>query len=248
AALYATSNGTFAAATTGSTNLCLLSGASTPTWGSCDTGNTSWVQANGTIYPGNSTEDLLVGGTSTASAKFAFINVAGNSTPTASISGASNNALSFNATGTIQTTNAQSLLLNPNGLGNVGIGLTTPTSALDVQGAITSRGSASGLNLYAQDNSGKLASLVTPNGDLTFYLGLQNRGTFTQAGHFLIGLNGANDNAAFSVKGQDVGNGGIIPVASLSGQTSFAGLVVDNSGSGDLFTASKSGVSKFTIL
>ena len=40
---------------------------------------------------------------------------------------------------------------------------------------------------------------------------------------------------------------GTVPVASFSGKTSFAGLVVDNSGSGDLFTASSSGLSRFTI-
>jgi hypothetical protein len=40
---------------------------------------------------------------------------------------------------------------------------------------------------------------------------------------------------------------GILPVASISGKTSFAGLVVDNSGAGDLFTASSSGLSRFVI-
>ena len=91
--LYTNSSGVLQQATTGSSNLCLLSGA-TPTWGACDTGNTSWVQANGTIYPGISTEDLLVGGTSTASAKFAFINSAAN-TPTASISANSGNIATY---------------------------------------------------------------------------------------------------------------------------------------------------------
>ena len=33
----------------------------------------------------------------------------------------------------------------------------------------------------------------------------------------------------------------------MSATSSFAGLVVNNSGSGDLFTASKSGATKFTI-
>src|SRR5207248_1036695 len=40
---------------------------------------------------------------------------------------------------------------------------------------------------------------------------------------------------------------GTLPVASISGKTSFASLVVDNSGLGDLFTASTSGTPKFTI-
>ena len=40
---------------------------------------------------------------------------------------------------------------------------------------------------------------------------------------------------------------GTTAIASVSGNTSFAGLVVDNSGVGDLFTASSSGLSRFTI-
>ncbi|MCX6782986.1 MAG: hypothetical protein NTZ20_03255, partial [Candidatus Levybacteria bacterium] len=41
---------------------------------------------------------------------------------------------------------------------------------------------------------------------------------------------------------------GTAPVASFSGQTSFATMVVGNDGFGDIFTASKSGLTKFTIL
>ena len=41
---------------------------------------------------------------------------------------------------------------------------------------------------------------------------------------------------------------GTLPIASMSGQTSSVGLMVVNNGSGDLFTASKSGATKFTIL
>jgi hypothetical protein len=40
---------------------------------------------------------------------------------------------------------------------------------------------------------------------------------------------------------------GTLAVASVSGRTSFAALVVDNSGLGDLFTASASGGTRFTI-
>ncbi len=42
-------------------------------------------------------------------------------------------------------------------------------------------------------------------------------------------------------------NIGTLAVASISGKTSFASLVVDNSGVGDLFTASSSGLSRFVI-
>ncbi|HLE50089.1 MAG TPA: hypothetical protein VI791_03025, partial [Patescibacteria group bacterium] len=40
---------------------------------------------------------------------------------------------------------------------------------------------------------------------------------------------------------------GTIPVASISGATSLAALVVDNSGTGDIFTASSSGLNRFVI-
>ena len=41
-------------------------------------------------------------------------------------------------------------------------------------------------------------------------------------------------------------NSGTLPVASFSGTTSFAGLVVDNNGLGDIFTASKSGLAVYS--
>jgi hypothetical protein len=46
---------------------------------------------------------------------------------------------------------------------------------------------------------------------------------------------------------QNAQNGGTIAVASVSGRTSFAALVADNSGLGDLFTASASGATRFRI-
>lgn len=53
--------------------------------GNC--GSTSlWSSALGALYPNNSTLDVLIGGTATASAKFAFLNV-NSGTPTASIAG-----------------------------------------------------------------------------------------------------------------------------------------------------------------
>ena len=42
-------------------------------------------------------------------------------------------------------------------------------------------------------------------------------------------------------------NGGTLAVASVSGKTSFAAMVVDNSGAGDIFTASASGATRLTV-
>jgi hypothetical protein len=93
--------------------------------------NSFWGQTNGALSPFNSTVDLLVGGQSTASAKFAFLNVNGG-TPTASIAGSVAEAsLYLTGDGTITTTLNRSLSLNPNG-GNVGIGTSSPTAKLTV--------------------------------------------------------------------------------------------------------------------
>ncbi len=58
-----------------------------------------------------------------------------------------------------------------------------------------------------------------------------------------LGLGATTPLATFDVRG----NSGTTPVASVSGLTSMAALVVNNNGVGDLFTASKSGLPKFTI-
>ena len=66
-----------------------------PTWVDASSLGTNYLQRNlGTIAPVNITDDLLLGGIATSSARFAFINNIGAGTPTASISANSgNNAL-----------------------------------------------------------------------------------------------------------------------------------------------------------
>src|SRR6185503_4856519 len=81
-------------------------------------GGSPFEQANGAIFERLPTQDVLFGGVSTTSAKFGFLNNAGG-TPTASISGASNNALSLTATGNISTTNSQTLNLGGASTGNI---------------------------------------------------------------------------------------------------------------------------------
>src|SRR5207253_1545755 len=58
-----------------------------------------------------------------------------------------------------------------------------------------------------------------------------------------VSIANSNPNATLDVQA----NTGTLAVASISGKTSFASLVVDNSGVGDLFTASSSGLSRFVI-
>ena len=108
-----------------------------------------WDQTNGALYPKISTVDLLIGGTSTASAKFAVLNMSGTGTPVASVSsGLSGTSAYLTADGTLATQNRMALtignsstynttgnvLINPNGTGNVGIGTTGPGYLLDVNG------------------------------------------------------------------------------------------------------------------
>ncbi|MDO8335763.1 MAG: hypothetical protein Q7T74_03210, partial [Candidatus Saccharibacteria bacterium] len=74
----------------------------------------------GTIFTGNNTLDVLLGGTSTASAKFGFLNIAGG-TPTASISAGTSGALYLSANGSLQTTAFQTLTIGGSTTGNVAI-------------------------------------------------------------------------------------------------------------------------------
>ena len=112
-----------------------------------------WTQTtSGLLYPTNTTVDLAIGGTATTSAKFAFINVNAGS-PTATISG--NLALtvptganpaellnvynggSLNVQTSVGGDTGLSSRLFVNNVGNVGIGTTTPTSKLHVNGSVT---------------------------------------------------------------------------------------------------------------
>ncbi len=176
------------------------------TSGNCSAAGSDWTIANGTIYPKNSTTDLLVGGISTASAKFAFMNV-NSGTPTASISGTTG-ATFLTANGYLSTTNRQSLtlgnsaaynttgniLLNPNGTGNVGIGTTSPSSPLQLHGPSTglvdilkiskAGGSTSYMSVFSNTSN-------TSNFDPSF-LGFHGSGG-SSALQFIGGMDAGND-------------------------------------------------------
>ncbi|HYM65290.1 MAG TPA: site-specific integrase, partial [Candidatus Sulfotelmatobacter sp.] len=90
--LYSGSSGVVATANTATSNLCLISGATTPSWSNCLNGlnqDAFWSQTLGSLYPNNSTADLLVGGQSTNSARFRVIanNFGAGTLGVASISG-----------------------------------------------------------------------------------------------------------------------------------------------------------------
>ena len=115
--VYATSGtGVLATTTTSSQNQCLISTYSTPIWGNCAMGTNEWQQINGAISPTAITDDMVLGGTSTNSARFAFINDIGAGTPTASISANNGaNATYLTGAGVLGTTNGQSLTIGSTG-------------------------------------------------------------------------------------------------------------------------------------
>ncbi|HET9946446.1 MAG TPA: DUF2341 domain-containing protein [Patescibacteria group bacterium] len=179
----------------------------------------------------------------------------------ASLTGAAttNVAGYFSATGA--TNNYGLVVAN----GNVGFGTTSPTALLDIagnastSGSLTFRGATAKLNALNGDG---LNFQTSVNGDA----GLASRMYIANNGN--VGIGTINPAALFDVNSfLDVLSTGTVgigttaplgmldirsslggqPIASLSGKTSLAGLIVDNSGVGDLFAASTSGTTRFVV-
>ncbi|MFH2085857.1 MAG: phage integrase N-terminal SAM-like domain-containing protein, partial [bacterium] len=77
-----------------------------------------WSTSLGSIYPNNSTFDLLIGGQASSSAKFAVLNV-NSGTPVASVSAGTAGAVYLSAAGSLATTAKQSLTLGSSDTGNI---------------------------------------------------------------------------------------------------------------------------------
>ncbi|MDO8269733.1 MAG: hypothetical protein Q7T54_03620, partial [Candidatus Levybacteria bacterium] len=117
-------------------------GSGVLSWSSVATGFNAWDAANGAINAKSGTYDLLLGGNSTASAKFAVLNMS-TGTPTASISAnATDNATFITGAGNLGTTNAQTLTIGGTTTGNVVINSgSSAVSILDntsITGTVTS--------------------------------------------------------------------------------------------------------------
>lgn len=143
--------------------------------------STYWLQNNGSLYPKNSTVDLLVGGQSTDAAKFAVLNL-NTGVPVASVSAGTSGGSYLTAAGNLATTALQSLTLG---------GATTGKIILQASGdtANYAQLSSNGTDLtLATTDSSNLT--ITPSGTLQFYSSsnsLTSGGNFTVAGDITLG-------------------------------------------------------------
>jgi len=243
--LYANGSGKIFQTSSGSSSDCLM-GGNTPFFAPCPNVNV-FNQANGTTYLGNTTTDFLLGGYSTTSAKFAFINI-NSGTPTASISG----DITLNSAGNIRTTNFQPLIiggsttggigLSPgsstpslyiaNG-GNVGIGTTAPINALDINNGggihIASGTPSASTSMVLYNNNGTLmwnntTLLASPSGaDIAEYYG--SKDLTIESGDLVVAAPGAasvgpNSKAYVNKSGSSY-QGGIIGIVSTNPYEAF---------------------------
>ncbi len=123
------------------------------------TGNSPFAEiTGGVIVPNNSTVDLLVGGQSSTSAKFAVLNMAGaRGLQTASVSGS---LVLDSSTASIQTTNNQALTIGGNTTGNININPLNGTGILTVNGTTYSKA------FYDVDNSSYFLDPAATNNSL----------------------------------------------------------------------------------
>ncbi len=205
-----------------------------------------WTQFNsGVLAPSNLTSDVLIGGNATTSAKFGFLNVS-NGTPTASLSAGVAGGAFLTATGVLQTTANQSLtlggsstgnvIINPQGVNFVGIGTTAPTTFLDVAGSASVSGSLT-------FRSGAASIQSTGNNTLTIGGNTTGNVLINPQGLNFVGIGTNAPLAPLDIR--TALNTG--PTASISGNSTYASLVVNNKGTGDIFAASSSGASRFVI-
>jgi hypothetical protein len=243
----------------GSAGQCLTSnGSSAPSWASCSAlSNNYWQLSSSVLSPINSSYDLVVGGDSTASAKF-IVNAA---TGRVGIGGA------------LSTLNAR---LHVNGGANeiqeIVRGYSTQTANLqewqDSAGTIMARVSAAGEmrssgNLRingVSTNKGILASDGTGDTLGTGIFSLTRDQTVKNNALSITGLGGigfvpntgitSNAYAMFITTTGNVGIGTTSPVAPLQitkNNQSSALAIFNQLGGGDIFAASASGTPRFTI-
>ncbi|MBP7832593.1 MAG: MerR family DNA-binding transcriptional regulator, partial [Candidatus Levybacteria bacterium] len=119
--------------TQGSASCVTTTGGIVTGFGTCQLGSEQWVVNNGVIYTGVQTLDLVLGGTSTASARFAVLNIA-NDAPVASLSASNGQGVYLSYDGSLQTTSNQTLTLGGDTTGDITL------SPFNGSGTVTSTG------------------------------------------------------------------------------------------------------------
>lgn len=179
-------------------------------------GDTLWqLPGLGVLAPKNLTTDVLIGGTSTASATFGFLNVL-NGTPTASISAGAQGALLLKADGGLQTTALQPLTLGGGASGDVLIGnnsglsnvIIQPNAGGDAALIIDKQANLGAINpnLFVASSAGVLKFAVDSGGNATAAGSLsvgQPSSAFTNA----VGNFSGNVNNFLQVQVQNKSNG-----------------------------------------
>src|SRR5262249_19302861 len=136
ASTYGTGIAHFSSAGVISSSAVNLNGGATEITGvlPISNGGSPFDSGSGAIFERISTQDLLLGSNSTASAKFGFLNV-NSGTPTASISATGGNSLVLDANGQIQTQNAETLTLG--GVNTGDINFYTSANSINSSGNLT---------------------------------------------------------------------------------------------------------------
>lgn len=230
----------------------------------CGTDNTGSVgvfqETSGSIFANNSTEDLLFGGQSSTSAAF---RITGQGNPFKGTLSAASVSASTSFAGfvvdnkgvgdlfTASSSGVTQLVLTNNGALGLGLGNgVSPTAKLDVNGAASISGllafrNGAGTIQTTANNTLTIGGNTT--GNIIFAAGGNSSIFIKNNGDIGVGANNSSPLATFDIRPNFFNNGGTNAVASISGQTSKAALIVDNSGLGDIFTASSSGLNRFVI-
>ena len=179
-----------------------------------------WQLTNNLLHSNNDTFDFAIGGDSTESAKFAVLNVADSrGNQIATLSG----DLVLDAEGSLTTTNLQTLTLGGSSTGNIvidsGSGLVNINDNTTINGTLTLSGGSTDIITGVDEDL-----TLSPNGTGNLILASDSDTSV------LIGS--ASTPAPLSIAGGIGGN---------------AALIVDQLNSGDIFTASASGVTRFSV-
>ncbi len=243
----------FTASSSGISRFTILQNGSIDSTGTASVAGAFTFKSGGGTIQTTYNQPLTVGGATTG-----FIILTPNNTQTLviapnvlSVTGAENLSGNLNFTGSnpsITNTSANTLTINSGSTGN--IQFFSSSNTLSSAGELVlAGGTGSNISLSGTTGitlSGNSAGIAFSGNGINAITTAVNQNLAINPGGF--GLLGINTDGLVPRANLDIrANFGTLAVASISGSTSFATLVVDNTGVGDLFTASKSGLPLFTI-